>query len=298
MSNIKVLPDNLKELENDTEFKKVYKQFTTAQFEDKLTEAGVEYLNGDDKGDLTWRWLDHKGYDFEAANNTTDKATNDIADNKINGDEPAKQAISANNDGVDANGGDTDASGSGGGTNDPSKSAESVTSTNKGDSNENMEDEAPKTNDTQGDDATVTGNVVGQVDGASSTQTDSASTSDSQEDSGMVDTTVPGAPSDSSNGNDATTDKANQSAKTDSQPTADSSAPDHETATETPVIKHKYVEVKNSGSFNMLEPATGTLVVAGETTKIYIKGYVSKDQVLRNIEQYNHTRGKKLTVTN
>lgn len=60
----------------------------------------------------------------------------------------------------------------------------------------------------------------------------------------------------------------------------------------------EFVEVKNNGGFDMLEPATGTLVKAGEATKVYIKGYATKDQVLRNIAQYNQTRGKKLAVTN
>ena len=60
----------------------------------------------------------------------------------------------------------------------------------------------------------------------------------------------------------------------------------------------KYIEVKSTADFNMLEPATSTLVVAGKTTKIYLDARTSKEQVLRNIEQYNHTRGKKLTVTN
>lgn len=69
-------------------------------------------------------------------------------------------------------------------------------------------------------------------------------------------------------------------------------------ATESDVIELEHVTVKNNGSFNMLEPATGTLVTAGKITKIYIKGYATKDQVLRNIAQYNHTRGNKLVVTN
>lgn len=59
-----------------------------------------------------------------------------------------------------------------------------------------------------------------------------------------------------------------------------------------------FVEVANSGDFDMLEPSTSTLVAAGKTTKIYTDGRGTKDQILRNIEQYNYTRGNKLTITN
>lgn len=107
---------------------------------------------------------------------------------------------------------------------------------------------------------------------------DSAENVDSSTDDDVrVDTTTGG-----NSGGDSNTSNSNESVK-----------PDESEADEL-----EYVSVKNNGGFNMLEPATGTLVTAGETTKVYIKGYATKNQVLRNIAQYNHTRGNKLVVTN
>lgn len=57
-----------------------------------------------------------------------------------------------------------------------------------------------------------------------------------------------------------------------------------------------YIEVTNKGAYNFYETATGTMVKARETTKIYATATIDKAQILRNIEQYNHTRGNKLHV--
>lgn len=57
-----------------------------------------------------------------------------------------------------------------------------------------------------------------------------------------------------------------------------------------------YIEVTNKGAYNFYETATGTMVKARETTKIYATATIDKTQILRNIEQYNHTRGNKLHV--
>ena len=65
MSDPKTLPSNIKQLERQAEFKRIYKQHTIAELASKLTDDNVAHLSTDDKGDLTWRYLDQKGYDFD-----------------------------------------------------------------------------------------------------------------------------------------------------------------------------------------------------------------------------------------
>lgn len=60
----------------------------------------------------------------------------------------------------------------------------------------------------------------------------------------------------------------------------------------------EYVSVENTGAFNILEPATVTIMKAGEVTNIAITPKVGKLQIMRNIEQFNHTRGSILKVLN
>lgn len=57
-----------------------------------------------------------------------------------------------------------------------------------------------------------------------------------------------------------------------------------------------YVTVKHVGAFNFYETATGTMVRAGETTKIKTTYQASKGRILQNINQYNSTRGNFLIV--
>lgn len=237
MTDVKQLPDNLEQLEQLTEFKRVYKKYTADQLETQLTDAGVNHLSADNKADLVWRLLDHQGFDFDAAIAAELAPTN----NEVGTDENA-QAVQ--------------------------------------------------------DD--ISNGYGTQVDGEENTDTsaDSANTDDSEKSDEVVDVADNDAPSDIGNGDDASANEVNQSAKTDSNPAVDGSAPDNKTTSEAPVSEAEFVEVKNNGGFNMLEPATSTLVKAGKTTKIYINGYATKEQVLRNIAQYNQTRGKKLTVTN
>lgn len=56
------------------------------------------------------------------------------------------------------------------------------------------------------------------------------------------------------------------------------------------------VSVRNTGAFNILEPATVTMMVAGKVTDIAITPRVSKDKIMSNIEQFNSTRGNILKV--
>lgn len=57
-----------------------------------------------------------------------------------------------------------------------------------------------------------------------------------------------------------------------------------------------FIEVTNTGAYNFYETATGTMIKAKATAKIYTTATIDKAQILRNIEQYNHTRGNKLHV--
>ena len=58
----------------------------------------------------------------------------------------------------------------------------------------------------------------------------------------------------------------------------------------------QYVEVTNNGAYDFYETATGTMIKARQTAKVYTTATIDKAQILRNIEQYNHTRGNKLHV--
>lgn len=259
MTDVKQLPENLEQLEQLTEFKRVYKKYSVVQLEDLLTDAEVDYLSADNKPDLVWRLLDHRGFDFEAAIALESTPTDEQPEPQ---DEPAPADEQVNEPADD-----------------------------KVDTDENVQAIQDDTNgDERGD----------QVDGEANADlgSDSASTDDSEKSDEVVDATDNDAASDIGNINDASANETEQPAKTDNNSTTDSSASDNEALTEAPVSEAEFVEVKNKGSFNMLEPATSTLVIAGKTTKIYIKGYATKEQVLRNIAQYNQTRGDKLTVTN
>ncbi|WP_198331427.1 hypothetical protein [Psychrobacter aquimaris] len=271
MTDVKQLPENLEQLEQLTEFKRVYKKNTVEQLEDLLTEAEVDYLSADNKSELVWRLLDHRDFDFEAAIALESTPTEESADEQpVPDDEPVEPTVepAPADEQVD----------------------ESVVADDKVDTNEDVQTIQDDTSD--GDSAQVDGEAN------ANTGTDSASTDDSEKPNEVVDTTDNDAPSDIGNIDDASANEIEQSAKAPDQPTTDSSASDNKAFIEAPVSEAEFVEVKNKGSFNMLEPATSTLVKAGKTTKIYIKGYATKDQVLRNIAQYNQTRGDKLTVTN
>lgn len=246
----------------------------------QLIEADVEFLSADNKAALVWRLLDHQGT-LESNNDTE---TKDDTKEAVNG---AQTTDSSADDDASV---DTDTGGNGGSDSDTSNSNESVTSINKGDSNKNAQTVQDDTSDEHG----------AQVNGEANADTisDSASTDDSEKSNGVADAADSDAPSNTGNSNDISADEANQPAKTGDKSTTNSSTSTDKAPTKTAVSELEYVEVKNNGGFNILEPATGILVTAGETTKIYIKGYATKNQVLRNIAQYNHTRGNKLVVTN
>ena len=258
MTDVKQLPENLESLEQLVEFKRVYKKYTIEQLETQLTDAGVYHLSSDNKPDLVWRLLDSQGFDFEAALDAELTPTDEQTEPQP---EPAPADEQANEPTDD-----------------------------KVDTDENAQTVQDDTSDEHGT----------QVDGEANADfgSDSASTDDSEKSDEVADLTDNDAPSDIGNIDDASANEIEQPAKVPDQPTADSSKSDNQALTEAPVSELEFVEVKNKGSFNMLEPATSTLVIAGKTTKIYIKGHATKEQVLGNIAQYNQTRGNKLTVIN
>lgn len=60
----------------------------------------------------------------------------------------------------------------------------------------------------------------------------------------------------------------------------------------------EFIEVTNNGAYNFYETATGTMVLARKSTKIYTTATIDKAHILRNLSQYNQTRGNLLKITN
>ena len=300
MTDVKQLPENLEQLEQLTEFKRVYKKYTADQLEDLLTEAEVGYLSADNKSELTWRLLDHQGFDFEAAlaeSSNDQPAPQD--EPVLGGDEPTDQPVPADD---------------------------------KDDTNEDVQTVQDDTNSEHGDQI--------DSEASADLGSGSASADDSEKSSQMDNVTNADAPSDIGNSNDANANEVEQPAEAADQPTTNSSAPNDEAPTtqtleqdkpadEQPVPadeqtnnksawKHSFFErrnqlkntkpadaaetdhvaVFNTGAFNFFETATSTLVPAKKTVKIYPTATADKDQILRNVKQYNHTRGNKLRVIN
>ena len=56
------------------------------------------------------------------------------------------------------------------------------------------------------------------------------------------------------------------------------------------------IQVKNTGSFNVLEPASLTLLKAGEITDIFTTPKANKQKILANIKQINTLRGDNLKI--
>ncbi len=60
--------------------------------------------------------------------------------------------------------------------------------------------------------------------------------------------------------------------------------------------KKEKIRVYNNGSYNLYEPHSRTLFYAYKEAVIEITPSIRKEQVLRNIEQINATRGKVLVI--
>lgn len=274
MTDVKQLPENLEQLEQLTEFKRVYKKYTADQLEDLLTEAEVGYLSTDNKSELVWRLLDYRGFNFEAA---LAEANNDQS-------APQDEPVSGGDEPVE-----------------PAPQDEPVPADDKDDTNEDVQTVQDDTDSEHGD----------QIDSEANADlgTGSESADDSDKPSQMDNVTNDDAPSDIGNSDDANANEVEQPAEAAGQPTTDSAAPNNEAPTTQtleqdkpapvePVKDKDHVAVFNAGAFPFFETATSTLVPAKKTTKIYPTASVSKDQIMRNVKQYNHTRGNKLRVIN
>lgn len=264
MSDIKALPENLKELEQQAEFKKMYRQFTAVEFEDKLTEVGVGYLSGDDKGDLTWRWLDHEGYDFEtqAYRDSEDASNTNSKGEETN--ETVETDATAAQDGVTASSGDDSGQDDGAG--------------------ESEADSADADNSQESD------NVVNSAD--TDAPENASNSNESSSDEAKQPTETPGQAPTSSTAPD-TEESTKETLEEDSAP--------HESfdeMVERVRASEPHVSVDNVGDFDIYEPASRTMIKAGRITDIYLTEYASEDKVTRNIEQINKTRGNKLHITN
>lgn len=69
-----------------------------------------------------------------------------------------------------------------------------------------------------------------------------------------------------------------------------------ETEAEVEAEEFEQITVYNDGAYNLYEPHSRTLFYAREETVIELKPRVTKERVLRNIEQINATRGKVLVI--
>lgn len=198
MTDMKQVPENLKELEQKAAFKSVYKKHTVEQLQELLLEANTDYLSDDNKAALVWRYMDAKGMAFD-----------EVAIN--GGDEPQTAPIEPNDNQTDT----------------PAAAPEAET----------VVDPEVKQDEVSQDDQVVTEDA-------------------------------PDAPA------------------------------KEEAPAETAPVKADYIAIENTGAFNFLETATSTLVRAKEVTKVYPNASVTKAQILRNVEQYNYTRGAVLKIVN
>ena len=150
----------------------------------------------------------------------------------------------------------------------------------------------------QADDSKIGDNTNDSEQPSTGTEQDAAPTVDNDNVAKKAADHVEANPSVSTNGDSVST--GNGSAK--DQPAADTK-PDTNKSTTKPApqapvkAEREHVEVTNNGSFAFFETATATLVRAKETVKVYTTPTIDKARIMRNIEQYNYTRGDKLSVS-
>lgn len=259
MTDIKVLPSNLKEIEKKPRFVQFYKSHNVEALQDILVDIEVNYRSDDNKAALVWRVMDAKGMDFDdAANDRVDEQNDSTSENELNTGENVETAEA-----------DTD---------------ENV---------QTVQDDTSDEHDAPSEQPNV---EVG-------TETDSAVADSIEKSNEVVDTAEPDATSNISDSTDDSANEADKPAETSGQlPTSDS-APTEETPSEQTVsekvdVEPEHVSINNTGDFGIYEPASHTLLPAGETTKAYISQHASREKIINNINQLNSTRGKKLHVTN
>lgn len=71
---------------------------------------------------------------------------------------------------------------------------------------------------------------------------------------------------------------------------------EEEVEAEAEAEEFEQITVYNDGAYNLYEPHSRTLFYAREEAVIELKPRVTKERVLRNIEQINATRGKVLVI--
>lgn len=71
---------------------------------------------------------------------------------------------------------------------------------------------------------------------------------------------------------------------------------EEEVQVEAEAEEFEQITVYNDGAYNLYEPHSRTLFYAREEAVIELKPRVTKERVLRNIEQINATRGKVLVI--
>lgn len=260
MTDIKQLPENLKELEQKAAFKSVYKKHTVEQLQELLIEAGTDYLSDDNKAALTWRYMDAKGMSFDdAANDKPAQAepatttTEETKDDAGNAQETPK----------------TDVSNDGNGDDGQERSTDATTTTTP--TTADVKDDQPVDIQTQ----ETTDHA--QTDTPVSTDDNSLSTIDSGSEEQSSATDAPAIEATSTQG------------LVTEPPAVDTPVPEAE---------REFVEVTNNGAYNFYETATGTMVKARQATKIYTTATIDKAHILRNINQYNQTRGNLLQINN
>lgn len=269
MTDIKVLPGNLKAIEKKPRFVQFYKSHNVEALQEILVDLEVNYRSDDNKAALVWRVMDAKGMDFDdAANDRIDEQDDSTVEDELNTGENVE--------------------------------------TDEADTDENVQTVQDDTSDEHGDQSNI---EVG-------TDGDKGSADSGGEPDEVVDANDHDAPSNTSDSNDDSANKADKPAETAGQLPASDSAPIDETPSEKVLEQNNtpresfqemvermrasapHISVKNTGDFDIYEPASCTLIKAGRITDIYIKPNTDKDKIVRNIEQLNSTRGKKLHITN
>lgn len=113
----KALPENLDELAQREDFKKVNADETIKTLKAKLDDADVEYTSIDDKAELVWRWMDYQGVDFSAEEDNTDakaKSEPDATDTNVeSSDETNSQQSDVVADGTETQNDDIEPEGEG-----------------------------------------------------------------------------------------------------------------------------------------------------------------------------------------
>ena len=150
----------------------------------------------------------------------------------------------------------------------------------------------------QADDSKIGDNANDSEQPSTGTEQDAAPTVDNDNVDKKAADHVEANPSVSTNGDSVSTGNGSTTEQPAADTKPDTNKPSTKPAPQAPVkAEREHVEVTNNGSFAFFETATATLVRAKETVKVYTTPTIDKERIMRNIEQYNYTRGDKLSVS-